>query len=110
MLLARCGLSLTKATNVKLKYNMPPNRIGTNLILSSFLAALSYLPFELIAKITLVICLLLFILDPYPASRIVSFCAVGGVLIINRVRQKFMVEEEDHHQEGEQDTRKDKSE
>ena len=110
MLMARCGLSLTKATNVKSKYNMPPNRIGTNLILSSFLAALSYLPFELIAKITLVICLLLFILDPYPASRIVSFCAVGGVLIINRVRQKFMVEEEDHHQEGEQDTRRDKSE
>ena len=54
-------------------------------------------PFELIAKITLIVCLLLFILDPYPGSRIVSFCAVGSVLIINRVRQKFVQEVE--HQE-----------
>jgi len=79
---------------------MPSNRsVGTNLILSSCLAALSYLPFELIAKITLIVCLLLFILDPYPGSRLVSFCAIGGVLIINRVRQQFIVQEVEHQED-----------
>lgn len=56
-------------------------------------------PFELIAKITLIVCLLLFIVDPYPGSRIVSFCAVGGVLIINRVRKKFIVQEVEHQED-----------
>jgi len=56
----------------------------------------------LIAKITLIVCLLLFILDPYPGSRIVSFCAVGGVLIINRVRQ-FVVQEAEHQEDKDTD-------
>ena len=49
--------------------------IGGNLILSSFLAALSYLPFEMIAKFTLVFCVAIFVFDPFPTSRLVS---VGG--------------------------------
>ena len=64
---------------------------------------LSHSPFELIAKITLIVCLLLFILDPYPGSRIVSFCAVGGILIINRVRQKFVVQEVEHQEDKDTD-------
>ena len=60
-------------------------------------------PFELIAKITLIVCLLLFILDPYPGSRIVSFCAMGSVLIINRVRQKFLVQEVEHQEDKDTD-------
>ena len=59
-----------------------------------------YSPFELIAKITLIVCLLLFILDPYPGSRIVSFCAVGSVLIINRVRQKLLVSEKEQEEDN----------
>ena len=68
--------------------------------------SLHHSPFELIAKITLIVCLLLFIVDPYPGSRIVSFCAVGGVLIINRVRQQFL--EVEHKEDKDKDT--DKSE
>ena len=67
-----------------------PSRTGTNLILSSLLATLSYLPFEAVAKFTLIVCLLLFILDPYPGSRLLAFGAVGVVLLINRTRQYFL--------------------
>eukprot|EP00585_Thalassiosira_rotula_P007049 CAMPEP_0196152456 /NCGR_PEP_ID=MMETSP0910-20130528/35510_1 /TAXON_ID=49265 /ORGANISM="Thalassiosira rotula, Strain GSO102" /LENGTH=97 /DNA_ID=CAMNT_0041416053 /DNA_START=10 /DNA_END=303 /DNA_ORIENTATION=+ len=64
---------------------------GVNLILSSLLATLSYLPFELVAKGTLVICILLFVLDPFPESRLVALAGVMGVLLINRVRQRFVL-------------------
>ena len=92
---------------------MPSNRasaLGSNLILTSFLAALSYFPFEYIAKITLLVCFLLFIIDPYPGSRIVSFVAVGAVLIINRVRQRFEGLQEEQQEGLEDTTTKDKSE
>eukprot|EP00804_Cyclotella_cryptica_P020833 CCRYP_011444-RB/>CCRYP_011444-RB protein AED:0.32 eAED:0.32 QI:63/0.5/1/1/0/0.33/3/1540/84 len=49
--------------------------IGGNVILASLLAALSYLPFELIAKSTLIVCIAMFVADPFPTSRLVS---VGG--------------------------------
>mmetsp|Transcript_6167 Transcript_6167/g.15361 ORF Transcript_6167/g.15361 Transcript_6167/m.15361 type:complete len:127 (+) Transcript_6167:50-430(+) len=73
--------------------------LGTNLILSSLLAALSYLPFELIAKSTLVFCLAVFVSDPYPGSRILALFAVGGVLAINRIRMRFVSEEEEEEEE-----------
>ena len=72
--------------------------VGTNLILSSLLATLSYLPFELLAKSTLIFCLLLFILDPYPGSRLVALIAVGGVMLINRLRLKYVSAEGGEHQ------------
>ena len=48
---------------------------GGNLTFASILAALSYLPFEIIAKSTLLFCIAIFVLDPFPTSRLVS---VGG--------------------------------
>mmetsp|Transcript_6442 Transcript_6442/g.11767 ORF Transcript_6442/g.11767 Transcript_6442/m.11767 type:complete len:103 (+) Transcript_6442:159-467(+) len=65
---------------------------GVNLIISSLLATLSYLPFEIVAKGTLVICILLFVLDPFPeSSRLVALAGVMGVLLINRARQRFVM-------------------
>lgn len=63
---------------------------GTNLILSSLLASLSYLPFETVAKATLVVCILLFVLDPFPESRVVALAGTAGVLLINRARRRFL--------------------
>eukprot|EP00804_Cyclotella_cryptica_P022387 CCRYP_015912-RA/>CCRYP_015912-RA protein AED:0.46 eAED:0.63 QI:99/0/0.5/1/0/0/2/0/93 len=48
--------------------------IGGNVILASLLTALSYLPFELIAKSTLIVCIAMFVVDPFPTSRLVSVC------------------------------------
>mmetsp|Transcript_20993 Transcript_20993/g.44937 ORF Transcript_20993/g.44937 Transcript_20993/m.44937 type:complete len:83 (+) Transcript_20993:226-474(+) len=67
---------------------------GTNLILSSLLAALSYLPFEIVAKATLIVCVFLFVLDPFPESRLISVAGVLGVLAINRARRRFLVSSE----------------
>jgi hypothetical protein len=61
-------------------------------ILSSLLATLSYLPFRLVAKVTIVVCALLFVADPYPGSRLVSLIATGCVLLINRARQEVVSE------------------
>ena len=79
---------------------------GYNLILASLLATLSYLPFQLVAKVTLLVCLLFFILDPFPTSRLVSVTGVGVVLVINRARNRFLASSEDgeeHRQEEERE-------
>ena len=55
-------------------------------ILSSALATLSYLPFQLVAKVTIGVCALLFVVDPYPGSRLISLICTGVVLLINRAK------------------------
>ena len=50
----------------------PRSATGVNLVLSSLLATLSYLPFELVAKATLIVCVVLFVLSPFPEARLVS--------------------------------------
>lgn len=52
------------------------------------------------AKSTLIFCLLLFILDPYPGSRLVALIAVGGVMLINRLRLKYIPAEGEVHADG----------
>eukprot|EP00804_Cyclotella_cryptica_P022386 CCRYP_015912-RB/>CCRYP_015912-RB protein AED:0.46 eAED:0.63 QI:99/0/0.5/1/0/0/2/0/95 len=72
--------------------------IGGNVILASLLTALSYLPFELIAKSTLIVCIAMFVVDPFPTSRLVSVCVcllsrtagVAIVLLLTRVRNRFV--------------------
>jgi hypothetical protein len=59
-------------------------------IIAPLLATLSYLPFQLVAKITLIICVALFVIDPYPGSRLISLGAVGGVLVLHRMRERFI--------------------
>ncbi|KAL3816071.1 hypothetical protein ACHAXA_009709 [Cyclostephanos tholiformis] len=54
------------------------------LFLSPFLATLSYLPFQVVAKVTILICVLLFVVDPYPGSRLISLLAVCCVNLIHR--------------------------
>ncbi len=78
--------------------------VGSNFILASLLASLSYLPFELVAKFTLIVCVGLFVLDPFPTSRLVSVAGVAVVLAITRARQRFLIleAEEEEHQQREQ--------
>lgn len=62
----------------------PPQKM--TVILSSALATLSYLPFQLVAKVTIGVCALLFVVDPYPGSRLISLICTGVVLLINRAK------------------------
>ena len=59
-------------------------------IIAPLLATLSYLPFEVVAKITLLVCVALFVIDPYPGSRLISVGTVGGVLALHRARERFV--------------------
>mmetsp|Transcript_3245 Transcript_3245/g.4785 ORF Transcript_3245/g.4785 Transcript_3245/m.4785 type:complete len:121 (+) Transcript_3245:16-378(+) len=64
--------------------------LGKSLLLSSILAFLSYLPFEAIAKGTLVFCAFTFVNDPFPpTSRVVAVCGVIVVLILSNIERKW---------------------
>jgi hypothetical protein len=55
-------------------------RAGVELVLASLLALLSYVPFDLVAKLTLIVCAVTFVADPFPPmSRLVSVLAVAVV-------------------------------
>lgn len=82
--------------------------VGTNIVLSSLLASFSYLPFEIVAKCTLIVCILLFLLNPWPESRLVSVAGVLGVLLINRARQLFIVSPEGGGTEDQQQLQQEK--
>ena len=70
--------------------------IGQSIILSSFLALLSYVPFEKVAKSTLIFCAITFINDPVPpTSRIVSVFGVIVVLVLSKIEAKWRQGQED---------------
>uniref|UniRef100_A0A6S8ZP55 Uncharacterized protein n=2 Tax=Ditylum brightwellii TaxID=49249 RepID=A0A6S8ZP55_9STRA len=69
---------------------MATNRLGRNLILSSFLATLSYVPFEYVAKFTLLLCAITFIFDPFPPfSRLVALGSVVVVLGLTKLERNW---------------------
>ena len=60
-------------------------RVGWNLALASGLALLSYVPFEIVAKGSLIFCAVLFIVDPIPpVSRLLSLLSVLVVAVLTR--------------------------
>ena len=85
------------------------NRIGQNIVLSSVLAIFSYVPFEYVAKTTLLVSSVLFILDPIPpVTRLLSIIAAAIVLILSRIERHWR----EHHQasiEEEEQEEEDKS-
>lgn len=69
---------------------MSKSKIGQSFVVSSLLAVLSYLPFELLAKSTLIFCILTFITDPFPpTSRLLSLVGVLIVYFLNKLHKKW---------------------
>jgi hypothetical protein len=65
-------------------------RVGNNLVLSSILAFFSYGPFEYVAKVTLIVAVALFILDPIPpVSRLLSLVITAAVLVLARLEKTW---------------------
>jgi hypothetical protein len=66
-----------------------------------------------VAQFTLVVCVVLFVLDPFPTSRLVSVAGVTVVLAITRARRHFLIleasEEEERQQQQSADSSDDKS-
>ena len=73
----------------------PSQRVGGNLILASLLALLSYVPFEWVARASLIVCILLFVLDPIPPlTRLVSLVATFVVLLLTKSYRRWVLEQE----------------
>jgi len=67
-----------------------PASIGQSIILASILALLSYVPFEYIAKASLLFCAITFINDPFPPyARIISLVGVLIVLLLGKIERKW---------------------
>jgi xanthosine utilization system XapX-like protein len=65
---------------------MAQQRLGGNLVLASVLALLSYVPFDLVAKGSLIVCAILFILDPIPpVTRLVSLVSLLVVHFLSKL-------------------------
>eukprot|EP00980_Cylindrotheca_fusiformis_P009943 scaffold2196_cov99-Cylindrotheca_fusiformis.AAC.6 len=75
-------------------------RLGGNLILASLLALLSYVPFEIVAKGTLIVSAFLFIVDPIPPlSRILAVVSLLLVNGLSKLHKKALQEEEEEQQQ-----------
>jgi hypothetical protein len=66
------------------------HRVGHNLVLASILAFFSYVPFEYVAKVTLLVAVALFIVDPIPpVSRLLSLVITAVVLVLARMERTW---------------------
>ena len=85
-------------------------RLGSNFVLASTLALLSYVPFQYLAKGSLCFCAVLFIFDPFPpVSRLAALAAVIVVGILGRIERtwrdgQFELEEEQENRSSERST------
>lgn len=85
---------------------------GSNLVLASGLALLSYVPFEYVAKGSLITCAILFIFDPIPPlSRLLALVSLCVVYFLSKLHKQAVLEAEqneevtivDHAQKDEQE-------
>mgnify|MGYP007080218661 CR=1 FL=1 len=66
---------------------------GGNLVLASLLSLLSYVPFELVAKLSLLFCAYLFIVDPFPPlSRLVSLVSLLVIAGLSRAYRNWNIQ------------------
>ena len=71
-------------------------RLGNNLVLTSILAILSYVPFELVAKGSLIVCGVLFILDPIPpVTRLISLISLFVVSFLSKLYKQQQQQQEE---------------
>ena len=76
---------------------------GGNLMLAALLALLSYAPFEYVAKISLVVNMLLFIIDPFPPnSRLLALVSTIVVAGLSALHKRWQEEQARRQKEEEE--------
>jgi len=60
-----------------------------NVLLAAAVALLSYFPFDVIAKLTLIVAALMFILNPFPLARIIALICILVLAILNKVKKSW---------------------
>ena len=112
LLLIRILISVSFELVTMVAPSAPAHRVGGNLMLASLLAHLSYVPFEWVAKGTLILCVLLFIVDPFPpVSRLVSLLATLIVALLSKTHRQWHqdMQDEEEEKESESDQQNDAS-
>ena len=66
-----------------------------NLVLAAAVALLSYLPFKILAKMTLIMAALLFVLDPFPMARLVSIISILIMGVLNKLKEAWELGQEE---------------
>lgn len=66
-----------------------------NVLLAASVALLSYFPFEVVAKLTLLVAALMFVLNPFPLARILSLICILVLAILNRVKKSWDLGQEE---------------
>ena len=78
-------------------------RYGQSIVLSSVLALLSYVPFVVVAKTTLIFCGVVFVFDPFPpVSRLISLFGVITVGVLGRIERTWREGQESINVSGEE--------
>ena len=73
---------------------MPGQSRSVHTGLAAFFAILAYLPFESIAKGTLLVCVTVFVLDPFPLSRVYAVGAVAIVQVLAKIYNSTLATQE----------------
>jgi hypothetical protein len=73
-----------------------------NVLLAASVALLSYFPFEVICKITLLVAALMFVLNPFPLARIISIICILVMAILNRVKKNWDMGQEGNEEQTEE--------
>ena len=57
-----------------------------NALLAAAVALLSYFPFEVVAKLTLIVAALMFVLNPFPLARLISIICILIMGVLNKLK------------------------
>lgn len=60
-----------------------------NVLLAASVALFSYFPFEVVAKLTIVVAALMFMLNPFPLARLVALICMLILSLLNRTRKAW---------------------
>ena len=67
-----------------------PMASRNRVLLPALVAMTAYLPFEVVAKMTLVAAAASWILNPFPGARLVSMAGVAAVLVAAKIRKVWI--------------------
>jgi hypothetical protein len=88
----RFGIVRSERKNQRAKImSSNQQRVGANTMLAAVLALLSYVPFEWVAKGSLVFAVFLFVVDPFPpVTRLAAMLTVAVVGLLSRIHRRWV--------------------
>lgn len=64
-------------------------------LMTSIFALFSLIPFQTVARITIIVCAAIFIYDPFPSCRVYVLFCIGLVRILSKLEKQWRLQDED---------------